>query len=143
MAENTSLTKYKSYVPKEVSNPQHYIDHLARTLRNSLTDQGVSKYSDEKLEDDMIVALQKCESKNLNPLRGEIHFTYRVSNVKTEAGWVKRPSLVTITSIDALRLIADRSGFYGGSDDAIHEYDKEGNLVKSCLLYTSPSPRDS
>ena len=134
------VAQYKSYVPEGVSNSQHYIEHVINSLKDNLSDQGVSDYPDEKLERDLIVALQKCESKGLNPVKGEIYFNYRVSSFKTAQGWIKRPSLVALTSIDALRLIAEKSNKYGGSDDAIHEYDENGKLKKSTITVYRLNP---
>lgn len=63
----------------------------------------------------------------LSPILKQIHFLRN----EDKNGKV---SITNITSIDGLRLSAQRTGEYAGSDDAIFEYDTSGRSIKKATV---------
>lgn len=64
-------------------------------------------------DDEFKLAVYLCNSLQMNPFRGQIHFIKRWDS--DEKKKVMKPQI----GIDGLRLEAERSGQYGGQDDAL------------------------
>lgn len=64
---------------------------------------------------------------NLSPILRQIHF------IKREDGR-GNVTITNQTGIDGLRLAAQRTGEYAGSDDAIFEYDPSGKFIKKATV---------
>jgi len=72
-------------------------------------------------DDELMLFLQVCAGANLNPYLKQVHFVKRWdSKAGEEVGTIQ-------TGIDGFRAIAESSGQYAGSDDAIFD-DKENEL---------------
>ncbi len=66
-------------------------------------------------DDEFAIFLARCERTGLDPLNNQIHSVSRGGRQTIQTG------------IDGYRLIADRTGNYAGSDDAVFETDEEGD----------------
>lgn len=73
-------------------------------------------------EEEFAVLMEVAKARNLNPLLRQIHFVKRWDTTKRREVWSSQ------TSIDGLRLIADRTGLYDGQDEAEFQYSNEGKL---------------
>jgi phage recombination protein Bet len=63
--------------------------------------------------EDLMYFMATCHRTGLDPMAKQIYAVYRKSDGV--------PKLTIMTSIDGLRVIAERSGVYAGSDDAVYE----------------------
>ena len=88
-----------------------------------------SQIAPEATPEELKLFLYQAQLTGLNPLTRQLYCIHR--NVKQGANWVKKMTIQT--SIDGFRVIAERSGTYGGQSEPIFAYDKEGNLV-SCKV---------
>ena len=61
------------------------------------------------------------------------HFAVNVGSFEDAVEWARAQA----------ELIADDVPFESWRARAAYYYDSDGNIVELCLLYTSPSPRDS
>lgn len=88
-----------------------------------------SQIAPEATAEELKLFLYQSQLTGLNPLTRQLYCIHR--NVKQGANWVKKMTIQT--SIDGFRVIAERSGTYGGQSEPIFTYDKEGKLV-SCKV---------
>ncbi len=93
------------YVPKGES-PKVFID----LVRNQVL--GFDRQGNPRPNDDLMLFLYTCKRTGLDPLARQIYAIYRWD---TRLG---REKMTIQTGIDGFRLIAQRTGEYGGSDDA-------------------------
>lgn len=87
-----------------------------------LKDSMFKDFTDSEVKFSMAVANQL----SLSPLLRQVHFVKRFDKK------LNRNVVTPQTGIDGLRLIADRTGKYAGSDDVVFEY--EGNIKKQPTL---------
>jgi len=88
-------------------------------LRNTLW----SKFTDHEVD----YCVKVSNALRLRPILKQIHFLKN----EDKNGKV---SITNITAIDGLRLAAQRTGEYAGSDDAIFEYDTSGRAIKKATV---------
>lgn len=83
-----------------------------------------SQIAPEATQDELKLFLYQCKRTGLDPLTRQIYCIHR---------WTKQGKRMTIqTSIDGFRVIAERSGNYGGQSEPIFTYEN-GNLI-SCKI---------
>jgi phage recombination protein Bet len=97
------------YAPPGVIDPAVWLDLVKRTVLG--TDQAGRPRSNE----DLALFLMACQRTKLDPLARQIYAVYRWEGY----GENRREKMVIQTSIDGFRLIAQRTGQYGGQDDVI------------------------
>lgn len=84
-----------------------------------------SQIAPEATQEELKLFLYQCQRTGLDALSRQIYCIHR---------WSKGGKKMTIqTSIDGFRVIAERSGNYGGQSEPIFAYNPEGNLV-SCKI---------
>lgn len=64
----------------------------------------------------------------LDPLQRQIFCIHRNESKLINGNWVKVPKMTIQTSIDGFRIVAERSGEYGGQGKPVFTYDSQGNL---------------
>lgn len=83
-----------------------------------------SQIAPEATQDELKLFLYQCKRTGLDPLTRQIYCIHR---------WTKGGKRMTIqTSIDGFRVIAERSGNYGGQSEPLFTYEN-GNLI-SCKI---------
>lgn len=87
-----------------------------------------SQIAPEATVDELKLFLYQAQRTGLDALSRQIYCIHR--NVKTPTGWTKKMTIQT--SIDGFRVIAERSGNYGGQSEPIFE-EKDGKLI-SCKV---------
>ena len=87
-----------------------------------------SQIAPEATPEELKLFLYQAQLTGLNPLTRQLYCIHR--NVKQGANWVKKMTIQT--SIDGFRVIAERSGTYGGQSEPIFT-EKDGTLV-SCKV---------
>jgi phage recombination protein Bet len=88
-----------------------------------------SQIAPEATVDELKLFLYQAQRTGLDALSRQIYCIHR--NVKTQNGWTKKMTIQT--SIDGFRVIAERSGNYGGQSEPIITY-KENGEIESCKL---------
>lgn len=84
----------------------------------------------EATNDELQLFLYTAKRSGLDPLARQIYCIHR--SVKLPNGQYGKKMTVQ-TSIDGFRVIAERSGLYGGQGEPIFEYNPEGDLI-SCKV---------
>lgn len=84
----------------------------------------------EATNDELQLFLYTAKRSGLDPLARQIYCIHR--NVKLPSGQFGKKMTVQ-TSIDGFRVIAERSGLYGGQGEPIFEYDEHNNPI-SCKV---------
>ena len=87
-----------------------------------------SQIAPEATPEELKLFLYQAQLTGLNPLTRQLYCIHR--NVKQGANWVKKMTIQT--SIDGFRVIAERSGTYGGQSEPIFT-ENNGTLV-SCKV---------
>lgn len=92
-----------SYIPKELSdNPEAYLAMIVGYMTKANQNAGPRV-------GDLLNFMYQINRTNLDPMSRQIYAVYRQGMMSVQ------------TSIDGFRLVAARSGFYGGSDDTTFE----------------------
>jgi phage recombination protein Bet len=94
----------------------------------TIKEQLLSSKDGEPTDAELLYFARVCQASGLDPARKEIYGIYR--NVKQKDGTYK-PKLSIQTSIDGLRVVAERSGMYGGSDEPEFEYEPDYKITVS------------
>jgi phage recombination protein Bet len=87
-----------------------------------------SQIAPEATVDELKLFLYQSQRTGLDALSRQIYCIHR--NVKTPNGWIKKMTIQT--SIDGFRVIAERSGNYGGQSEPIF-VEQDGKLI-SCKV---------
>ena len=87
-----------------------------------------SQIAPEATVDELKLFLYQAQRTGLDALSRQIYCIHR--NVKTQNGWAKKMTIQT--SIDGFRVIAERSGNYGGQSEPIF-VEQDGKLI-SCKV---------
>lgn len=87
-----------------------------------------SQIAPEATPEELKLFLYQAQLTGLNPLTRQLYCIHR--NVKQGNNWVKKMTIQT--SIDGFRVIAERSGNYGGQSEPIFT-EKDGQLI-SCKV---------
>lgn len=88
-----------------------------------------SQIAPEATVDELKLFLYQAQRTGLDALSRQIYCIHR--NVKTQNGWSKKMTIQT--SIDGFRVIAERSGNYGGQSEPTLTF-KENGEVESCKI---------
>lgn len=73
---------------------------------------------------DFAVLIEIAKARGLNPLLGQVHFVERYNTAQKRSVWAVQ------VSIDGLRAIAQRTGFYAGQDEPEWADDESGKPIK-------------
>lgn len=92
----------------------------------TLKEQLLSSKNGEPTDEELLYFARVCQASGLDPARREIYGIYR--GVKQKDGTYKQ-KLSIQTSIDGLRVIAERSGKYAGSDEPEFRYDPDEKIT--------------
>lgn len=112
----------KEYVPAEVSvAPEDYLALVAEKV------MGRDKSGKMRPFPDFLMLMQQARRAQLDPLARQIYAVYRWN------GGLGREVMTIQISIDGARLIAQRTGTYAGSDDAIFDSEEEPNPKKATI----------
>src|SRR3990172_2859978 len=118
LTSDEKLTALKAYVPEGETSPRAYIELVKSQAL------GVSKKGEERPFEDLIYFMKVSKNAGLDPTLKQIYAVYRWSS---SAG---KEVMSIQAGIDGFRSIAERTGEYGGSDDAVYE-EKDGKPVKA------------
>lgn len=120
------------FVPDNISiTPMQFIGLIADQIL------GRDKQGNYRPANDMKLFLYQCKRTGLDPLARQIYAVYRT--VKVGDAWVDKMTIQS--SIDGLRLIAERTGKFAGQDVIKYEYDKDGILTAAtATVYKITSP---
>lgn len=81
---------------------------------------------EEPSNEDLLYLASVSQASGLDPSKRELYGIYR--NVKSASGQYT-PKLSIQTSIDGLRVVAERSGAYAGSDEPEFQYDPDERIT--------------
>lgn len=91
-----------------------------------------SQIAPKATPDELQLFLYVCGQTGLNPLVKQIYCIHRNTKNPDTGRW--EPKMTIQTSIDGFRVIAQRSGEYGGQSEPEFSYDDKGNLVKAKVI---------
>lgn len=120
--EQFNFDDLKVYIPEEHS-PKVYVSMIKHLM-------GVDGSRNPRPGEDMLIFLVTCKRTGLDPLAKQIYPVYR---------WSTRESKEVMSiqaGIDGLRAVAERSGTYGGSDEAFFEYAADDQNMEHPLKAT-------
>ena len=83
----------------------------------------------EATQKDLEMLIYQAKRTGLNPITRQIYGIFR--NVKQDNRWLKK--MTVQTSIDGFRVVAERSGDYGGQSEPVFEEGEDGKLI-SCKM---------
>ena len=86
-----------------------------------------SMYADGSTEEEFGALMAIAEARRLSPLMKQIYFIQRWDSTKKRQVWSAQ------TSIEGLRVIAERTGLYDGADQATFAYKKDGTLLSATV----------
>lgn len=121
------LKQIIALVPKD-QNPKAYIDLIRKQI------MGVDKQGNNRPLEDLYLFLYVCNKTGLDPLTRQIYAVYRWD------GMLQKEKMTIQTGIDGLRLIAQRTSLYAGSDDATFE-EKDGQPTKATVTVYRLNPQ--
>jgi len=100
----------------ELARPQRleFTEHQSQIIRDAFAN-GAS-------DEEFAVLMEIAKARSLNPMLRQIWFVKRWDSVKRREVWAPQ------ISIDGLRSVAERSGRYGGQDEAEYEYGADGKI---------------
>jgi phage recombination protein Bet len=93
-----------------------------KTLKDNL----MSSKAGEPTDEELFYFARVSQASGLDPAKREIYAIFR--NVKQKDGTWK-PKMSIQTGIDGLRVVAERSGKYAGSDEPEYDYDDEYKIT--------------
>lgn len=112
-AKKEKEDKIISFLPDNLSvDPLEYVDLVLKQIL------GYDKSGALRSGADLKMFLYQCKKTGLDPLAKQIHAVYRSTYVSPG---VYEDKMSIQTGIDGFRAIAERTGIYGGSDDAVFE----------------------
>ena len=94
------------YIPEDQPSPRAWVELIKTHIL------GVDGRGNPRPFDDLLLFLNACKRTQLDPLSRQIYAVYRWDSR------MHRERMTIQISIDGMRLIAQRSGLYGGQDDA-------------------------
>jgi phage recombination protein Bet len=100
-----------------------FTDEEVRTIKDA--------YCRDATEAEFKIFMHLCENMQLNPFRRQIYFS-KIGGKMT-----------TITGIDGLRLIAERTGKYMPGRDTVYHYDEKRNLIGATAYVKKYGPDKS
>ena len=115
------LEVLKKYVPADHPDPSFYIEFVSKQVL------GVDKQGKPRPFWDLFYYLNAAKKTGLDPIMRQLYGVYRWDTAQG------KEKMTLQTSIDGLRLIAQRSGVYGGQDDTVFEFDKTGKPLKATV----------
>ncbi|NLG52208.1 MAG: phage recombination protein Bet [Chloroflexi bacterium] len=95
------------YIPEDQPSPRAWVELIRTHVL------GVDSRGNPRPFDDLLLFLSACKRTQLDPLSRQIYAVYRWDSR------LRRERMTIQISIDGMRLIAQRSGLYGGQDDAL------------------------
>jgi phage recombination protein Bet len=120
-----TLATLKAYVPEGITETPE--DYLALVSEKIL---GRDRQGKLRPFGDFMLFLYQCKRTGLDPLARQITPVFR--NAKQPDGSFKEVMSIQ-TTIDGYRLIAERSGLYAGSDDAIYDAEDQAHPNKATV----------
>jgi len=129
MAKTLSLIQVvKDFTPKD-QNPAVYMKLIKQQVL------GVDRQHRERPDEDLVYFLYVAHKTGLDPLARQIYAVYR---------WDSRlgkEKMTIQTSIDGLRLIAQRSKLYGGQDDVVFDTEDAPHPNKATVTVYRLNPK--
>ena len=121
--DKQTIRKLTPYVPENHPAKSQYIN-MVNTMVLGIDKQGTSRPIE-----DLFYFLQVSKNAGLDPTLKQIYAVYRWnSNQGKEVMSIQ-------TGIDGMRAIAERTGKYGGSDDAVFEYESKVDIKEPDKIY--------
>lgn len=124
----TQMKELVHYAPENHPAPTQYINMVNTQI------MGTDRQGNSRPIQDLFYFLQVAKRAKLDPTLRQIYAVYR---------WDKRQQKEVMsiqTGIDGLRATAEDTGYYGGSDDAVFEYDDNGNVLKATITVYKLNP---
>lgn len=84
-------------------------------------------------ENELHLFLYQCKRTGLDPLTRQIYCIHRKQKDQSTQQWVDKMTIQT--AIDGFRVIAERSGNYGGQDKPVFGADDKGKLTCEVTVY--------
>lgn len=126
MTDSKILNEIKNLVP-DSKTPNTYLDLIKTQIMSP------DKNGKPRSNDDLLLFLYVAKKTGLDPLTRQIYSVFRWDSN------LGREKMTIQTGIDGLRLIAQRTGEYGGQDETRFEYDNDGKpLSATVTVYKIP-----
>ena len=119
------------YIPEDQPSPRAWLELIKSQVL------GVDGRGQARPIEDLLFFLHACYRTNLDPLARQIYAVYRWDSR------LGREKMNVQVSIDGMRLIAQRSGYYGGQDDAVFfpEDESAGHPTKATVAVYRINPK--
>lgn len=91
-----------------------------------------SQIAPKATDDELKLFIYQAKRTGLDPLARQIYAIHRITK-DANGNWIERMTIQT--SIDGFRVIAERSGDYGGQDEPIFAKDDNGELYCKVTVY--------